>query len=176
MPEETDPTPPAPAGQEQPLRLLPKGPQGVGGWLLLFCLGLIVFFPLFTLNNLVSSHRTALSLASRYPGLLVVTLVDGALSLAMVAFSIYAGVSLWRIRPGAVRTAEIYLLCYLCYQGIAAVLPYLAGLPSLANRTMSAETAMQAVRALGYVGIWTLYLRKSERVRATYGPPTLKPR
>jgi hypothetical protein len=86
-----------------------------------------------------------------------------------MAFSIYAGLGLWRIRPGAVRTAEIYLLCFLCYQGIAAVLPFLAGFPASANHALTEAVYRNLARSLLYFGVWYSYLNKSERVKATYG-------
>ncbi|HXN50103.1 MAG TPA: DUF2569 family protein [Bryobacteraceae bacterium] len=142
--------------------------QSVGGWLALFCLGLIVFTPLLTLNSLVDAHSSAVRLADRYPGFLITTLVDGVLSLALAAFSAYAGLGLWRIRPGAVRTAEIYLLCYLCYQGIAAVLPFMAGFPASANHALTEGVYKNLTRGLLYFGVWYGYLNKSRRVKATY--------
>jgi len=142
--------------------------QSVGGWLALFCLGLIFFTPLLTLNSLIDAHSSAVQLADRYPGFLVTTLVDGVLSLALAAFSVYAGLALWRIRPGAVRTAEIYLLCFLCYQGIAAVLPFLAGLPASANHGLTEAVYKNLTRGLLYFGLWYSYLNKSKRVKATY--------
>ena len=82
--------------------------------------------------------------------------------------SVYAGLALWRIRPGAVRTAEIYLLCFLCYQGIAAVLPFLAGLPASANHGLTEAVYKNLTRGLLYFGLWYSYLNKSKRVKATY--------
>ncbi len=142
--------------------------QSVGGWLALFCVGLIFFSPLFTLGVLIREHSSALRLAGRYPGFLIITLVDGVLRLAVMAFSIYAGLALWRLRPGAVRTAEIYLLCYLCYQGIAAVLPFLAGFPSSSNHALTEGVYTRLTPALLYFGLWYSYLSKSKRVKATY--------
>jgi len=147
----------------------PRRYQGVDGWLLLFCLSLVIFSPLVRLAALIRAHGAVLRLADRYPGLLITTLVDGTLGLALTAFSIYAGLSLWRIRPGAVRTAEIYLLCFLCYQGIAAVLPFMAGFPASANQALTESTAKNLTPALLYFGLWYSYLQKSQRVKATYG-------
>jgi heme A synthase len=86
----------------------------------------------------------------------------------MIGFSIYAGIKLWRIRPGAVRTAEIFLLCVLCYQGIPALLPLLAGRPS-PYQPMTQAAATNLLSAFLYVAVWYSYLRRSERVKATYG-------
>jgi len=72
------------------------------------------------------------------------------------------------VQPGAVRTAKRYLLWFLAYQGIAIVLPFMAGLPSSADEAMIAQSVKDAFRGFIYVIIWYSYLNKSKRVRATY--------
>src|SRR5262245_42707181 len=111
---ETVVTRPAPAEPEY---------KGVGGWLLLLCLVLTVFNPLFTMRLLAPEVRESLSYFVQFPGLLVITVIYTILSLGIVAFSIYAGVGLWSIRPGAVQMAKRFLLCLLGYHAIAAILP-----------------------------------------------------
>ena len=153
-----------------PLTSAPAEPRykGVGGWLLLFCLGLTVFSPLITLGSLVFAFGESSQYFAQFPGLLVITVVDTLLSVSLMAFSIYAGVRLWGIRPGAVRMAKIYLLCFLAYLAVSAVLPFMAGLPSVANAVMIGEVAKSTFRGAIYFAIWYSYLNKSQRVRATY--------
>jgi uncharacterized protein DUF2569 len=145
-----------------------QGPVGVRGWLLFFCLSLTVFSPLLTVVNLVSAYGQTSPLFDRFPGLQVVTLLDALLSFGLMAFSIHAGISLWRRQPGAVRTAKRYLVTLLAYTAISCVLPFLAGLPREAHATMLAEVAKGLARSLVFVGIWYSYLNKSRRVRNTF--------
>lgn len=147
---------------------IPPRYQGVGGWLLLFCLGLTIFTPLLTLVMLAVSFNSASSLAGQYPGLMRVTLADSVLSAGLCAFSIYAGVQLWKIRPNAVRTAKRYLLASLLYSFVAAALPFFAGLPSMADDELAGQAVMTVVRGLLYYGVWYSYLERSKRVEATY--------
>ena len=142
--------------------------KGVGGWLLLLCLGLTVFGPLITLGSLVAAYGESSKYFDQFPGLLVITVIDTFLSLGLMAFSVYAGIGLWSVRPGAVQMAKRYLLCYMGYLAIAAVLPFMAGLPSAANEAMSAEVAKDTFRGIIYFAIWHSYLNKSKRVRDTY--------
>jgi hypothetical protein len=142
--------------------------KGVGGWLLLLCLGLTVFTPLLTMGSLATGVRESLSYFDRFPGLLVITVIDTILTLGLVAFSIYVGVGLWSIRPGAVQMAKRYLLCFLGYQAIAAILPFTAGLPSAATWAMIRAVAIDALRGVIYFAVWYSYLNESKRVRATY--------
>ncbi len=156
----------AATGQAKRAQVSNPALKGVSGWLLLFCLGLTVFSPLITVFSLVGAYSDAPF--DRFPSLLTVTVIDTLLSAGLMAFSIYAGVALWRIRPGAVETAKKYLLCFLGYQVIAAILPFMAGLPSSANEAMTAEVAKNVVRSVFYVAIWYSYLNRSKRVKATY--------
>ena len=151
-------------------RPAPAEPQykGVGGWLLLLCLGLTVFTPLLTMGSLAMGVRESLSYFDQFPGILVMTVIDTILSLGLVAFSIYAGTGLWSIRPGAVQMAKRFLLCFLGYQAIAAILPFTAGLPSAATEAMIATVARDLFRGVIYFAVWYSYLNKSKRVIATY--------
>jgi hypothetical protein len=142
--------------------------KAVGGWLLLFCLGLTVFNPLMSLFSLAASYRESAPYFGQFPGLLVVTGLDTLLSLGLMAFSIYAGASLWRLRPGAVRTAKSYLMWFLAYQAVAIVLPFMVALGSTPDETIVGQTVKGAFRGIIYVVIWYSYLNRSERVRATY--------
>jgi hypothetical protein len=146
----------------------PQRYKGVRGWLLLFCLGLTVFSPLITLVSLALGYNESSKYFGQFPGLLVVTVIDTFLSLGVMAFSVYAGIGLWRIRPGAVRMAKRYLLCFLGYQAIAAILPFMAGLPSAANEAMIMQVAKDTFRSVIYIAVWYSYLNKSKRVQATY--------
>jgi hypothetical protein len=142
--------------------------QGVGGWLLFFCLSLTLFSPIFSLGSLVTSYSESSPYFNGFPGLRVASVIDVSLSVGLMGFSIYAGVGLWRLRASAVQTAKRYLWCFLGYQAIAAVLPFMAGLPSAANDAIMTQVAKDTIRAGVYFAIWYSYLNKSQRVRVTY--------
>jgi hypothetical protein len=142
--------------------------KGVGGWLLLFCLSLTLFSPLLTIYNLVSGYNEVSPYFEQFPGLVTVTIVNGMLSIGLMVFSIYAGIALWNIRPGAVKIAKKYLLVFLGCSILAIFIPFMAGLPSKANKTMIGEFVKGAIRSLFYFVIWYSYLNKSKRVKTTY--------
>ena len=143
--------------------------KGVRGWLLWLCLGLTVFSPIVTVVMLARGWGQSVQYLDRFPGLTVVNAIDTILSVGLMAFSIYAGVQLWRVRSHVVSTAKKYFVCLLAYQGIAAVLPFMAGLPPEASQEILKAVARDAVRAIIGVVIWYSYLNKSRRVQATYG-------
>ena len=141
--------------------------KGIGGWLLLLCVGLTVFTPIRTLGSLAGSYIESAQYFEQFPGLLIVTVVDTILSLGLMAFSVYAGLGLWRIRAGAVETAKNYLWWFLAYHVVAAALPF--GLPSEAHRAMMEQVVKNMVGAVVAFAIWYSYLNRSKRVKATYG-------
>jgi Protein of unknown function (DUF2569) len=142
--------------------------RGVGGWLLLLCVGLTILGPLFAVASLTGSFREVSPLLDQFPGLMVLMVVDTTLTVGLMAFSIYAGVALWQIRPGAVSTAKRYLLWSLVYLPVTAVLPFMVGLLSESHPAMLKEIARDTLRGVIATAIWYWYLTKSKRVKATY--------
>ena len=98
-------------------------------------------------------------------------MIDAILSVGIICFSIYAGMSLWRIRPKGVSIAKVFLLTFAAYAVVANILPFLAGLPANANEAMTAQAFIGVLRSAIIVVIWYLYLVKSKRVRATFPDP-----
>ncbi len=135
---------------------------------MLLCLSLTLFSPLITLRSLAAEYSEFAVFFDEFPGLLVIIVIDTLLSLGLVAFGVYAGTGLWSIRPAAVHTAKRYLLCVLGYLAVAAILPFMAGLPSEANEFMKMQVFGDTIRGVISVAIWYSYLNKSKRVNATY--------
>jgi Protein of unknown function (DUF2569) len=150
-------------------RLLPTEPEYKGVRGLLFCLSLTVFSPLLTMGSLGMGYSESSKYFDQFPGLRVITVIDIFLTLVIVAFSIYAGAGLWCIRPGAVQMAKRYLLCFLGYHALAAILPFMAGLPSAATDAMIMPIAQDTLRSVISFAIWYSYLNNSKRVKATFG-------
>ena len=141
---------------------------GVRGWLLLLCFALTIGSPLRTLYNFITSYNETVALFDLFPGLKNLFYIDGCLSAVLMILSIRAGIALWTIKEGAVKTAKNYLLIFLGYSVIAIFLPFVAGLPSEANDVMIPEVIKSTVQSLVFFGIWYSYLNTSKRVKATY--------
>lgn len=151
-----------------PLPAAPPRYQGVGGWLLLLCLSLAVFTPLVRITVAARSISAAAHLGSQYPDLLTISIVDAICTVGVCAFSVYAGIQLWKVRPKAVRTAQRCLVVLFVYSLIEAAMPFSAGLPPAMEGELAQEAVQTVVRALIYFGVWRLYLERSRRVEATY--------
>jgi len=142
--------------------------QGVGGWLLFFCISLTVLGPLLTVASLITGFGISAEAFREFPGLLVMLIIDTVLSLGIAGFGLYAGLQLWRVRPGAVLTAKKYLYCALGYHILGIGLPWIAGLSPEDTKAMIVDGIRDTVRGLIYFAIWFSYLNQSKRVKATY--------
>jgi hypothetical protein len=135
--------------------------KGVRGWLLFFCINLTVLTPLGIMGEYGAAGMDIESIRG--------ISIDGLISLAFAGFSIYVGVCLWRVRPGAVKKAKVFLWCIVALNAIVALLTFMAGLKLSANGTMIHETLIKFVAGAITVLVWLAYLDSSKRVKATYG-------
>ena len=180
------PPPAAPLLPPPPLQPPPPPPvdtatrlRGVGGWLLFFCLSLTLFNPGATVYNLWQAIPQNQPFFNAYPGLFLLTVVDSVVSLGIAGLSVYAGIVMWRVRPGAVKVARTFLIVGAVYTVLAPFAPLLAGLPQRANDIIVSSAFTAVGRGVIYYAIWLSYLTSSKRVRATYtaepaavhGPP-----
>ena len=133
----------------------PRGPEGVGGWLLLLCRLLVVFHPL-SLAVTASNALSALSVR----GTAIVSIL--VLRLVVVGFGMAAGRALQTVQPGAVALAKTALLLSAATDVFVYTTPYF---PS--NR-LPGDTVYYIVASLAYHGAWLVYLARSRRVRTAY--------
>jgi len=142
--------------------------KGVGGWLLLLCCVLTIFSPLGTLANLIASYEESALYFDVFPGIKKVIYIDTFLSILLMIKSVRAGIALWSVKPGAVKTAKNYFLIFTGYCIVVFFLPFTAGLPSEANDVMLLEGFFELIKSSVFFGIWYSYLNVSKRVKATY--------
>jgi hypothetical protein len=142
----------------------------VGGWLLLFCITLIVFMPLFSAYNLIINFNDSIyfDLFTTYPNWLIISVIDIIVVVGLIFFSIYAGIALLRIKQNAVSIAKKYLITYLLYGIISSFFPFLAGFPSESYDDFISMAVRGIFGTLIYFAVWYDYLRKSKRVSRTY--------
>jgi len=143
--------------------------NGVKGWLLLLCINLTILDPFAMLFNLFSVTYLTKPHFDVFPALLHLVLIGGVCSLALMVFSIYAGMSLWKVLPNAVSTVKKYFFAVFFYSLFSVMLPSIVGLPEKAQTDFSANTALNSLITVLYVAGWFVYLNRSRRVKATYG-------
>jgi len=123
--------------------------NGVGGWLLWFCIVTTVISPAMVLVSTLS-HPSGYSL----------------IDICLAAFSVFTGVSLWRARPRALRFTKILLIIQFC---IGALLLIGELINSTGDSSASSAADPSGMRMLVGSLIWFLYFKKSKRVRVVYG-------
>jgi hypothetical protein len=143
--------------------------KGVRGWLLLLCVILTVFDPIVLIASLFTFTDMARPLFARHPEFFRLVLISGVARIAMAVFSLYVGVSLWKLVPGAPRLACRYFMTLAAYS-VAVVL-----LPTMLHVTLEQGTdslmagSINAGVTIAYSGAWYIYLTRSRRVHSTYG-------
>ncbi|HEY6337123.1 MAG TPA: DUF2569 family protein [Candidatus Sulfotelmatobacter sp.] len=139
-----------------------RTPRGIGGWLLIFCLLLIIILPATMAYQTIEVSRLGFWKQTTIGTLYYFGYVGLAL------FGITAGVFLLRRKRNAVTIAKLYLGTTALY----TMSLYLW----IVLRTWSAQTLESIemsgrdilLRPIVFVAIWALYLARSKRVRNTF--------
>ncbi len=143
--------------------------RGVKGWLLVLCVCLCILDPAAIFFNLIHATNLARADFDKNPALLRLIVTNGFFSIGFLVFSLYAGVSLWRLHPRAVTYAKRYFICASLYAVVSVFLPELFGLPEANRKVVAAASIVNTFLTVFYMGAWYLYLLRSKRVAATYG-------
>jgi len=147
--------------------------RGVKGWLLLLCINLAILDPFANLFNLAIGTHLGRPYFDQNPALQRLMLINGICSIALAVFSIYAGISLWRVLSNAVTTAKKYLGAAFVYSIMSLFLPYLIGLSAEMQKEVGATSLLNSFVTALYLYVWYQYLKRSKRVKATY--PAIRP-
>jgi hypothetical protein len=129
--------------------------SGVGGWLLVLCLLLLVWQPL-SIALVASSALDALAIRGLPLALIML------MRLGVAAVGIAGGLALVKRRPGAVTLAKAALLLSAAADLVVYTTPYF---PS--NRPPG-TTPFYIAASIAYSAVWIAYLTRSRRVRETY--------
>ena len=131
-------------------------PRGIGGWLLVLCLLLLLAQPV-SLGLVASSVVDSLAVR----GMPVAVVLW--LRLVVTAFGIAAGISLLGQRASAVGMAKASLVAS------AAMDTFVYSTPYFPNNRLPGDTPIYVAVSLAYYAAWLMYLVRSRRVRNTFG-------
>jgi hypothetical protein len=145
--------------------------RGVGGWLLLLCVGLTIIGPLVRLSGIGSSMTALPRISALFPLMVTLIYAENICSLIIGAFSVYAGYSLWAVKSNAVYKAKAFLVALVIFAVFDLFLIYMTELPAGIVKEVSAQGIFGLAQSVIYAGVWFAYLSQSKRVRATYGEP-----
>ena len=127
----------------------------VGGWLLVFCLLLLVWQPL-SLGLVASSVLGSLAVRGLPAVLVLIT------RLLVAALGIAAGIALLGRRAGAVTLAKVSLAAS------AATDVFVYTTPFFPNNRLPGDTVIFVGVSLVYHGAWMIYLFRSKRVKEVF--------
>src|ERR1700690_533226 len=139
-------------------------PYGVRGWLLFLCISLSIINPILIAIKLPSDLSTGLEAETLYPWYGFLLLSSCTVHAFLIPLYLFAGVSLWRRRPGALKAAAVCLVSVAAYAVVPLVLPFLARLPSESRNYLFATALPYSARSVAYAGFWFWYLNVSRRV------------
>ena len=142
--------------------------RGVGGWLLLFILTVLLFTP--AVHIYVFYKEWSLYHSQPSPLLFNFLLIDSSMRAVLVCFGIYAGIQLARIKPQAPAVAKKYLVGIVVQQLVLLLVGFWLVQKVKAGPGSLEDLLKEPLRALLYVVIWYSYFVKSARVAATYRP------
>jgi len=155
--------------------------RGVGGWLLFFIFTLVFIGPATRVYGFLEAYGHIMRVfarSSHSTAALVYYFAEQMASFAVYGYGVFAGIELWKMRPGAVEKAKLFILVLLAF----ALLDYASGLIWIVLATPEANRASALFRVADgtgveiifktciYGSIWYAYLMKSKRVRATFSP------
>ena len=147
---------PAPASSQQRAPVLSNlenysGPEGVGGWLLLFCLGTTILTPVMLISEVARNANDF-------------TVV--AIDLGIAALAVSTGIALFARSRYALHLVRAYFIAQLV---LAALIILANTVGPAAGSRAPGNFMFQGIRTILVVALWWSYFKKSERVHATYG-------
>ena len=149
------------------------GPSGVGGWLLLLVAGLMILGPLLGAARL---NGDIISTESQYPNLLTLDKWKTFKSATWLTYACVAAISFyggWGLARGrdfsVVSRAKVVL--WIVGPGAALIMGLLLPLLIFGSLQPDPQFIGGFIASVVVAAIWTAYLSRSKRVRATYGLP-----
>jgi len=146
------------------------GPKGVGGWLLFFCIALIILGPLLSLGQMVTTWEQSKPAFGLFPSIRSVIVFENFWIIALLVYGFVVGCMIWAGNPKAKKLAKQYLLIRLFgFFGIELVtIMMISDLPSEMLAAGVGGVLGAGFREVVYFLIWWFYFKKSKRVRNTY--------
>ncbi len=145
----------------------------VRGWLLFLCINLTLIIPFSCI------YEASSALGMYYPAASPIQLFLFKQSISyhlgviaattfLAIFSFYAGLSLWQLKPQAVKTVKLFLITQLLLMMLLIALRPFMVFPLGANPASFGDTIPRLIPFLSYFSVWYAYLSFSRRVHLTY--------
>lgn len=153
---------------EQPVPLI-----GVKGWLLFFCISLIFIGPIISLPTIIVYLVNINNPLNYDPLSNLILNIDVIVSTLILLLGIHLGITIWILRPNSIRYANIFLNIYLGYTILSfliifTIVPSYDIIYNSETIALLGDTFRETIYSIGFVIVWKLYLKKSERVKNTF--------
>lgn len=143
--------------------------KGVGGWLMYMCVGLVFLGPAAILFQIFATLQTLDLIATEWPGFRPVFAMISLLSVGIALFGIYVGVRLWGAHQDAVKKAVFYFYAQAGIPVLELFMVLNSAIPSDLQSDVVSGQIRHIFMAMVWAGIWVSYLKKSRRVKTTFG-------
>ncbi len=139
----------------------PSNLKGVSGWLVVFCVGFTVLWPVWTL---IQYAMTNFFLVRRFTPLFL-------LGPVRIVFGIVVGIALWAAKPPAMVLLRIYfaLAGMLTLWGTVSWIGIIMRLPRFFESIGNLTSLLTLVLQIVFLAAGIAYFSMSKRVQATYG-------
>jgi uncharacterized membrane protein len=154
--------------QERILKPIDPRYKGLGGWLYVLIISLTLFTPLVMLTDILESPKDLEPYFNRAPNLPVVIKIANIVGVCLIAFSIYAGLSIWNQWPNAVVITKLFLISFFATSIVLPFLPLMINLPESLHDRILDQVWYVLPKQLIFPVVWYSYLTFSKRVAATY--------
>ena len=149
-------------------------PKGIGGWLLIFCIGLVILSPLYNFVRMIIDWAI-ISLASEVaPSLKYPVMFENFGMAAIIIAGIVVGIIIWSGSHDGRKIAKVYLKArVVCFVAVESLTIMLVGGPTSFSTMVPSDVGAfigGIVSEGAYFLIWWSYFKKSKRVKNTYGP------
>jgi hypothetical protein len=152
-------------------RPYPGAPEGIGGWLLLFCIILTLVTPaLFAYQALPGFSDEFATIAESYPAIGKAFWVETVAYAVITCYGLLIGIMLWRHHPSSKGWAKNYLRIRLGLYIFMSLILYIltSGLPGDVGNAFTGSLMTGVVMEFLFFALWFGYFSKSKRVANTY--------
>jgi hypothetical protein len=134
------------------------------GWMGLFIVILVVISPLIAIYTIYSNLDYFLTsdLFDSYPGLFFITIFVVVITIFLMLFGIYVGLSIYMLKERALFKAKIFLIVNLIFSILSPFLIFFAGLPEYVISFLGYAIVPTILRSLIPFLIWYWFVSSSK--------------
>jgi len=148
-----------------------KGPIGVKGWLLFFCIALVILGPILSFGGMTGNWEKSKPIFEILPSLKLAMTIENFGITVMMITGFLVGIKVWGGNPRGKKMAQAFLKFRIIGFLVIEILAFLIIFPNLPSSVVPEVVG-------GYLGVifrefivcltWWFYLKKSKRVRNTF--------